>query len=240
LQTLQIKIFPTLDALSATAASAISELARNAISERGQFTIALSGGNTPRVLYEILAKDYNAAMDWSHVHFFFGDERFVPQDDPASNYRMVKESLIEHLPIPQENIHPINTTFASPEEAAADYSSIILSFFSQEVPSFDLILLGLGNDGHTASLFPGMSEQEMKEGIAIATRSPVAPLDRISISLSILQNARNVFFLVAGEEKKQILKSVLTDVGNPASKYPAARVSPRGQLMWFTDEAAHE
>jgi 6-phosphogluconolactonase len=235
-----IKTFPTLEALSAAVASAISKLAAKAIAERGRFTIALSGGNTPRALYELLARNYSTEIDWKHVHLFWGDERNVPLSDLESNFRMVKESLLDRTDIPLENVHAVPILMEDIAEAVAiRYAAVLQDVFGQGIPEFDLILLGLGNDGHTASLFPGMSEQEMMNGIVIATRSRVAPFERVSLTLKVINNARNVFFLVAGAEKKQILKAVLADERNPDSKYPAARVKPHGELVWFVDEAAN-
>ena len=236
-----LRSFPSIASLNAAAASVISELASKAIAERGRFTIALSGGNTPRALYELLARDYATTIDWNHVHLFWGDERNVPHSDIDSNFRMVKESLLDRTDIPLENVHAVPILKDDTAAAVAiRYAAVLQDIFGQGIPEFDLILLGLGNDGHTASLFPGMSEQEMMNGIVIATHSPVKPFERISLTLNVINNARNVFFLVAGEEKKQILKAVLADEGNSDSKYPAAHVKPRGELVWFTDEAANK
>jgi len=235
-----LRSFPSIASLNGAVASAIAECASKAIADRGRFTIALSGGNTPRTLYETLARDYASVIDWKHVHLFWGDERNVPLSDLESNFRMVKESLLDRIQIPLENVHAVPILMEDIAEAVAiRYAAVLQDVFGQGIPEFDLILLGLGNDGHTASLFPGMSEQEMMNGIVIATRSPVKPSDRISLTLSVINNARNVFFLVAGQEKKQILKAVLADEENADSKYPSARVKPRGELVWFVDEAAN-
>src|SRR5665213_84260 len=231
-----LQVFPSLSALSSAAAQSITKLSQKAIKERGRFTLARPGGETPKTLYETLAHDYAEKIDWRHVHIFWGDERYVPQDDPASNYRMAKESLLNQIDIPSGNIHPIPTSFANPEEAADSFASELTSFFGQPIPEFDLILLGLGGHGHTASLFPGMTEAEMNNGLVIVTHSPASPPIRISLTLRVINNARNVFFLVSGEEKKEILKAVLSEEGNPDSKYPAARVQPRGELVWFVSE----
>ena len=222
-----VKIFHDLQELSIAVSDAIADLARNAIAARGRFTLALSGGHTPKTLYKILARDYQTKIDWQHVHLFWGDERYVPHDDPASNYWMVNESLLSKIEISLDNIHPIPTTFPNPTDAAARYAGELTSFFGQPIPEFDLILLGLGDDGHTASIFPATPIETSREGVAIVTTSPVAPAIRISLTMTILDNARNVFFLVSGAEKKEILKAVLDEEGNPDSKYPAARVQPQ-------------
>ncbi len=234
---MEIKVYRTLPKLSAAAAKAISQLASKAIAERGRFTIALSGGNTPRSLYETIARDYSTIIDWKHVHLFWGDERYVAHDNIASNFRMTREALQNDIDIPAKNIHPIPFVKREPLDSALAYDFVLMDFFGKGIPEFDLVLLGLGNDGHTASLFPGMPEKRMVMGNVRETRSPVAPFDRISLTLPVINNARNVFFLVAGEEKKNILKAVLADEGNADSKYPAARVSPKGELVWFVDEA---
>jgi 6-phosphogluconolactonase len=235
-----VQSFPSLASLNAAAASAIAQIARESIAERGRFTIALSGGNTPRVLYELLAKEYSAVIDWSRVHLFWGDERNVPHNDLESNFRMVKESLLDRIEVPLENVHAVPILMDDTAAAVATrYAAVLQENFGPQIPEFDLILLGLGNDGHTASLFPGMTEQEMNNGIVIPTRSPVAPFERVSLTLFVVNNARNVFFLVTGAEKKQILKAVLADEENADSKYPSARVKPRGELVWFVDEAAN-
>ncbi len=227
----QIRRFHSLEELSAAAAEAIAELSRAAIAERGRFSLALSGGNTPRTLHRLLAED--SKMDWNHIHLFWGDERYVPHDDPASNFRMAQETLLSKLTIPSVNIHPIPTSFPNPSEAAEAYALELSKFFGSANPEFDLILLGVGGDGHTASMFPGTPIEEPHNGLVIVTQSPVAPTIRISLTMNVLNNARNVFFLVAGEEKQSILNAVLAEEGNPESKYPAARVQPKGELVWF-------
>jgi 6-phosphogluconolactonase len=234
-----LRSFPSVASLNAAVASTLSDIASNAIASRGRFTIALSGGNTPRSLYELLAREYSTAIDWKHIQIFWGDERNVPHDDLDSNYRMAKESLIDHIDIPLENIHAVPILMSETAEAVAiRYASVLQDIFGQGIPEFDLILLGLGNDGHTASLFPGMSEQEMNNGLVIATHSPVKPFDRISLTLLVINKARNVFFLVLGSDKATILQQVLADRENAKSQFPASMVHPRGDLLWFVDEAA--
>ncbi|HET6402852.1 MAG TPA: 6-phosphogluconolactonase, partial [Candidatus Kapabacteria bacterium] len=158
--------------------------------------------------------------------------RYVPHDDPASNYRMVKESLLGGISIPPNNIHPV-PILSNPSDSSDTYSKEIQSLFKNDIPIFDLILLGLGDDGHAASIFPATPITKTHEGIVIVTESPVPPQIRISLTMNVLDNARNVFFLVSGKEKTEILKAVLAEEGNPDSKYPAARVQPHGKLVWF-------
>lgn len=228
----EIRRFNTLDELSRTAAEAIAELSAAAIREHGRFALALSGGSTPRTLYRLLARDYREKIDWKKVHLFWGDERYVPQGDPASNYRMVEETLLTNLEIPSGNVHPIPTSFPNPAKAMEAYTMKLEEYFGFGSPEFDLVLLGLGNDGHTASIFPSTPVEETRKGLVIVTQSPIAPTIRISLAMNVLDNAQNVFFLVAGSEKQKVLNTVLADSGNPDSQYPAARVRAR-RLVWY-------
>ena len=236
---MSLRSFPSLALLSSAAAEEIARLAAESIVSRGSFTLALSGGSTPKTLYELIAQEYRDKIDWQHVHFFWGDERFISHDDLASNYRMAKETLIDVIPIPSNNIHPV-PILAAPSDSSDIYAKELQSFFKGPIPTFDLILLGLGGDGHTASIFPATPIKRTSEGVAIVTESPAAPHVRISLTMNVLNNARAVFFLVSGQEKKEILKAVRAEEGNPDSKYPAARVHPNGKLVWFADEAAVE
>ena len=235
---MSIRSFPSLASLSKAAAKDIAALAKEAIASSGRFTIALSGGNTPRSLYETLARDYQSTIDWSHVLFFLGDERYVRYDDPASNYCMARETLFNHIPVTFENVYPVNTALPNPEKAATDYSTELRLTIGGGLPSFDLILLGLGNDGHTASLFPGTDFESEKGKLVVVTSSPIPPTVRISLTLDVINAARNVFFLVAGSDKASILREVLEDRENAHPKCPAAMVHPAGDLVWFVDEAA--
>ncbi len=232
---MRIASYASQAALAEAAALAIAQQAKSATRERGRFTLVLSGGSTPKPIYELLANE--SSIDWQHIHLFWGDERFVPHDDPQSNYRMAKESLIDKIAIPRENIHPV-PIMADPTDSANAYANELRSFFKSDIPKFDLILLGLGEDGHTASLFPGPEFNPSENRVVISTHSPKPPIDRISLSLSIINEARNVFFLVSGKDKKGILKAVVADSENSKSEYPAAYVKPRGELVWFVDTDA--
>ncbi len=151
-----LQSFSSIASLNASAASAIAELSATAIAERGRFTLALSGGNTPRSLYELLAKEYCSVIDWNRVHLFWSDERNVPHNDIESNFRMVKESLLDRIAIPLENVHAVPILMDDTAAAVATrYATVLQENFTQQIPEFDLILLGLGKDGHTASLVPG-------------------------------------------------------------------------------------
>jgi 6-phosphogluconolactonase len=231
---MSLKSFPSLESLSAAAAEEFALLAKDAIIERGKCNMALSGGNTPRSLYEAIAKDYRSAIDWNRVHIYWGDERYVSHNDPASNYRMAKETLLDHIQIPAENVYPIDTSFSNPDDSARDYASKI-----QDILPFELILLGLGNDGHTASLFPGTNFESITGKLVVVTSSPIPPVVRISLTMDVINAARNVFFLVAGSDKAVILHEVLEDSKNDHPHFPAAMVKPAGNLVWFVDDTAN-
>jgi 6-phosphogluconolactonase len=176
-----IRSFSSLDLLSAAAATEIVQLAGHAISKRGQFSLVLSGGATPKTLYDLLATKYHAKIDWQHVHLYWGDERYVPHNDPASNYRMAFETLISKIDIPEQNIHPIPTNFDNPQDAANAYADIV-----KDAMPFDLILLGLGDDGHTASLFPGPAFDPNDDRLVIVTHSPKPPVTRVSLTMKVV------------------------------------------------------
>jgi 6-phosphogluconolactonase len=205
----------------------------------GRFAISLSGGSTPRRLYQLLAEPpYRDAVPWDRIHWFWGDERFVPPDHPDSNYRMVREALLSRAPVPAANIHPIETS-GDPAAAARAYERILKSFYGSENldparPLFDIELLGLGPDGHTASLFPGTKVLEERQRW-VAEVVGAKPETRITLTYPVLDSARHTAFLVAGTDKREPLTRVLAhDEG-----LPAARVQPVGELVWFVDEQAY-
>lgn len=231
-----VEIVADAEALARRAADWLVTAAR---AKEGVFAVALSGGSTPRRLYELLAAPpHRNAFPWSRAHWFWGDERFVPQDDPASNYRMARDALLAQAPIPDANIHPIPTEGIAPAAAAAAYERELKSFYGATVlkperPLFDVVLLGLGPEGHTASLFPGtaiLEERARWVGAVIG----VKPEPRITLTYPALESSHLTAFLVAGEGKRAILKRLLR--GDPA--LPAARLRPSGTLRLFIDRAA--
>jgi 6-phosphogluconolactonase len=229
-------ICPDLESLSHQAARRLLAACRATQKEpRTPIRLALAGGSTPRCLYELLAgSEFRDKIPWSQVHFFWGDERMVPQDHPQSNYRMAQEALLKHVPVLRSNIHPILTQ-ASPEEAAQAYENELRKHFGRGVPAFDLVLLGLGGDGHTASLFPGAGALEEKQRLAVAHRPGQKGFDRVTLTLPVLNQARRVFFLVAGKDKATALQAAVTGGG----QLPAQQVAPRnGELVWLVDAAA--
>jgi len=204
------------------------------------FTVALAGGSTPRGLYEILAKPpYMDKIDWRNVHLFWGDERFVPPDDPESNYGMISAALISKIAIPFENIYPMPTEYEDPDEAADAYETELVNFVSRKItslPRFSLVLLGLGGDGHTASLFPG-SDSLKSNRMVTASVSPIGIKNRLTLTLPVINNAESIIFLVSGKKKAKILKKVLED---SPEDYPAGLVKPsQGKLVWQVDKPAY-
>ncbi|PIE33614.1 6-phosphogluconolactonase [candidate division KSB3 bacterium] len=240
----EIQRFQSLDELSVTSAEYICQIAQQAVAEHGHFTMALSGGNTPRTLYELLAQEpYIHTIPWSETHLFWGDERAVPVEHPDSNAAMVSQALIKHIPIPLHNVYRIPTEGNTPEEAAAHYESLLhemLPVFASSphipgIPVFDLILLGLGKDGHTASLFP--DSPVLNESSRWVSATPVPsmqpPVRRITLTFPVLNAAKVVLFLVSGQEKHEIVNTIIEHPDQARSLYPAAHVRPEGILRWF-------
>jgi 6-phosphogluconolactonase len=242
----ELHVLPNLDALSEAAARYVTELARRAIEQRGRFTLALAGGSTPRRMYQLLAgPGWRDRIAWGQWHFFLSDERLVPPTDQHSNFHMAEEALLAHVPISASQIHRVPTELGDPATVADRYAAEIRSFFepsASERPHFDLVLLGMGADGHTASLFPGKPALEEAERLVVASPPGVLPppVDRITFTFPLLNAARAVAFLVAGADKQPALQAVreglpFGDMGAP----PAARVRPtNGELRWFVDADA--
>jgi 6-phosphogluconolactonase len=230
-----IEVSRDAEALAHRVAQWITDLAT---ASRERFAICLSGGSTPRRLYQLLAESpYREALPWERAHWFWGDERFVPWDHADSNYRMVREALLARAPAAAQNIHGIVTT-GTPTEAAGSYERTLKSYYGAATldparPLFDVQILGLGPDGHTASLFPGTSVlEERNRWVAevIGARAEA----RITLTYPVLQSSRHTAFLVAGTEKREILARALAG----DTELPAARVRPVDELIWFADEAA--
>src|SRR5215217_5201427 len=197
-------ILPDPAALADQAARRFVALAQAAVADHGRFTVALSGGSTPRALYQRLAQSpLSESVDWANVHVFWGDERMVPPDDIESSYRMARETLLAHVPIPAANIYPIPTVGGTPEAAASAYEETITAVFGTNSPRFDLILLGIGSDGHTASLFPGQPEVvRPSTALVVAVHNaPKPPPTRVTFSYRLINQAANVLFVVSGADK---------------------------------------
>lgn len=241
----KITVYPDNESLIRGAADFLADLAAQAIAARGRFTLALSGGNTPRPLYARLATPgYRDRIDWSKVHIFFGDERCVPPDDPRSNYRMVRESLLDQVPLPVENVHRFRGE-DPPEQAAGDYAKVLQSTFGGDAVAggpppagFDLILLGMGDNGHTASLFPGLAVVTETRRWVMAQYVEVAGMWRLTLTAVVLNAARQVAFLVSGAGKAEMVHRVLEGPYQPVV-LPSQIIRPtKGELHWLLDAPA--
>ena len=205
----------------------------------GPFALNLSGGSTPKSLYKLLATErYRRAIDWQRIHIFFGDERFVPKDHVDSNFRMANETLIAHVPIPSENVYPVDTESGTPEHAAAAYQRTLQTFYGKTTldlarPMFAVTLLGLGDDGHTASLFPGTAAL-LERDAWVTSIIGAKPEPRISMTYPCLASSSTVAFMVAGAAKHAMLKRVM----DKDPSLPASQVETSGRLIMFCDEAA--
>lgn len=230
----RMRVFPSLTELSSEAARAIAAELRAAAEEFGRATLALAGGETPRALYELLPPRPES-VPWERVHVYWGDERYVPHDDPQSNYRMAQETLLDRVPVPAAHVHPMPTEAPDPDDAARAYERLLAEEFG-ELPRFDVLILGLGADGHTASLFPDSAALDERERWVIPSLASYEPCQRLTLTLPVLTNARALHFLVAGAEKRQALSCAL---GEPSRSCPASLVRPTdGALTWWVDEAA--
>ena len=238
-QSNEVRVFDGVSDLMRATAEAIALAAHEAVSDHGRFTWALAGGSTPRTVYELLASDfYRERMPWSAIHFFWGDERHVPPDHPDSNYRMAREAMLDRVPVPAENVHRIPAEEPDAQRAAAEYEATLRSFFKPapgEWPCFDLILLGLGKEGHTASLFPGGDAVRERERLVVAPWVEAQKTFRITLTPPVLNHARRAMFLVSGEEKAEALHAVLEGAREP-ELYPAQIVE--GNRLWMVDRAA--
>jgi 6-phosphogluconolactonase len=228
-----VRVFDDPRELARAAAETFAEVATRSIRENERFAVALAGGSTPKALYELLATGYRDALDWSMVHAFFGDERTVPPDHEDSNYRMAREALLSRVPV--GSVHRMRGELP-PREAAALYEEELRSFFGDE-PDFDLVLLGIGEDGHTASLFPRTPALDVRDRWVV--ENPVEKLrtTRITLTLPAINGAREVVFLVAGEGKAGALREILEGDADP-SEYPAKLVQPTSVPIWMVDRAA--
>jgi 6-phosphogluconolactonase len=232
-----LKIYNSKEELSVDAAELFFSEAKKAIIDHGKFTVALSGGSTPVPLFKLLsAAEYRSIIDWKYVHFFWADERCVPKDHSDSNFKLAYDLFLSKLPVPEQNVHRIRGELSA-EEAATEYFTNLKKFFDQsEIPEFDLILLGVGSDGHTASIFPGSNSADIVSRNVISVYVKKMDSFRVSLSLQVLNNAAMVVFLVTGKSKALIVREILEDSN---SSCPAARVIPaHGKAIWLIDKDA--
>jgi len=226
--SVELRRLTTPQDLFRAAAEEVIGVATEAVAQRGRFTIVLSGGSTPKNLYTLIAANASASLPWAQMFFFMGDERHVPLDDPDSNYRMAKEAILSKIPVPPANIFPIPAENPDAAAAADAYEQTLRKFFSLapgEFPRFDLILLGMGPDGHTASLFPETAALQEKSRLVVANWVEKMKTSRITLTLPVLNAARCVAFLVSGADKAAALREVLEGKA-AAEKYPSKLVRP--------------
>jgi 6-phosphogluconolactonase len=235
----ELKVVPDVAALNAAAVQEFCASVEAAVAVRGRFSVALSGGNTPRGVYSLLAEQHKNTLPWDKCFIFFGDERHVPPDHPDSNYRMARDALLSKIPIPEQNVFRVGAEL--PADLAADqYESELRAFFrltGGAWPRFDLILLGIGDDGHTASLFPGTAALKEQSRLVVANWVEKFQSYRITFTSPVLNHAAEAVFLVSGKSKSQILR----DIFDPTKRgsYPAQAVQPEnGRLLWIADRDA--
>jgi 6-phosphogluconolactonase len=237
-----IQVFEDASNVARAAAQRFVAVAGEAIDRRRRFTVALSGGSTPRALYSLLAtRPYHDEVEWSRVWVFWGDERTVPPTDPESNYHMARESLLFHVPIPATQVFRMHGEHADPEKAAAHYEVEIRRAFALapgELPRFDLVFLGMGPDGHTASLFPHTAALHVSDRLVVANRVDKLNTWRLTLTAPVINNAAEVVFLVVGGDKAPVLKRVLEGPREP-DELPSQLVAPAdGESIWLLDRAA--
>lgn len=242
-----VEIVEDAAALARAAAREFVARAREAVEARGSFFVALSGGSTPDAVYSLLADpagEFYGQVQWDRVHVFWGDERFVAPDHRDSNYRGARKALLSRVPIPEGQVHRIRTEFRTASRSAEDYAQVLRVFFRLKaggLPRFDLIFLGLGADGHTASLFPGSPAVRERERLVVAEMPSGKDAERVTVTVPVLNAAARVVFLVSGESKAAVLHEVLEGPSRP-DDLPAQAVQPEGAgaLLWLVDRAAAE
>ncbi len=238
---IEIKIYDDRQSLSASAAERWLSLYRESIAKHGVFHVALAGGSTPRQLYQLLTRpDISQQVEWQRVHIYFGDERAVPPDHPDSNFRMAKEALLDHVPIPRANIYRIETERGDMREAALHYEQLLVNNLPETeegVPQFDLVLLGIGPDGHTASLFPDTDILQQQERYVDAVYVKQKSTWRVSITFPVINHARHVLFLVAGADKQAVVQQILSD-SQYSPRLPVQMLKPAGQVEMYLDSDA--
>lgn len=233
----KIEVLPDVTAIVQRSLDLFLSALNQAIAERGQFTVALAGGSTPKPLYEAIARQ---SLPWEKICVFWGDERYVAADHPDSNEGMARQAWLDRVPIPAANIYAVPTSAADPAVAAEEYNRTLQTFFQvqpDEFPAIDLILLGMGDDGHTASLFPHTDALEVRDRLITVGNKASQP--RITFTAPLINQARCVVFMVAGANKRSALAQIMSDAADD-STYPARLIQPQGELWWLLDRAAGE
>lgn len=234
-----VRIFRDAEELARAAAEQVLRIARHSIEAGGSFHIALAGGRTPQRLYQLLADPaLREHTDWSRWQVYFGDERCVPPDHPDSNYRMAREALLDHVPLPPGRVHPMVADPGDPQAAARAYEELLRRELPEEGagPVLDLALLGLGQDGHTASLFPGTPVLEERDRLVAAVHLPKLDAWRVSMTFPLLERARQILFVVSGGAKARVVGDIAR--GTAAPVYPVQRLAPQGTVLWYLDQPA--
>ncbi|HSL46515.1 MAG TPA: 6-phosphogluconolactonase [Anaerolineales bacterium] len=235
----EVRVFKDIEEVSIAAANLFVEQAAQSIEQRNRFLVALNGGNTPARLFQLLATDFRDSVDWSKVYIFWGDERCVPPDDPGSSFGQAWDALLSHVPIADSNIHRIQGELG-PAEASKEYSLTLKRFATEPLdwPRFDLVYLGMGEDGHTASLFPGSPVDVSVPTMPVTAHYQDRPANRVTLTPVVFNDAHMIVFMATGEKKASTLAEVLSDRYNP-TRYPAQRIEPEtGKLIWLVDQAA--
>ncbi|CAN5311595.1 6-phosphogluconolactonase [soil metagenome] len=236
-------ISPNTNELSKEVADWMVEYINKTLQKQDRFTLVLSGGSTPKKLHEMLASDaYKNKIDWSKIHFFWGDDRFVPFNDERNNAKMAFDTLLNHVPVVKEHIHVMQTENILPEDSAKAYEKILLEYFPEvqnsQLTTFDLVILGMGEDGHTLSLFPGKTAViHETEKLCTSLWLEAQDMYRVTLTHPIVNQSAAVAFLVTGSNKVKALHQVLKGIYNP-DLYPSQIIKPKGELHWFLDEAA--
>ena len=235
---MEVLITKDIDELSNRVADWITAYIEKTLRKQERFTLVLSGGNTPKRLYQLLATpEYSNRVDWTKIHFFWGDERYVPFSDDRNNAKMAFDTLLNHVPVNKENIHLIRTDI-KPEDAAAEYEKVLQNYFPDKSHSFDLVLLGMGNNAHTLSLFPGYSVVMEKEKWVSTFFLREEQINRVTLTAPVINAAACIIFLVSGADKAAALHQVLSQEYDPGL-YPSQVIQPyTGELFWWIDEAA--
>jgi len=234
----ELRVLPDLESLSLAVAETLAGQIGATVNRRGRCALVLTGGRTPRRVYDLLAERFGAAILWPQVDLFWCDERYVPHDDPRSNYRLVRLTLLDHIAIPPENVHPMSTHHPDPSEAARRYEALIGEYFHGKPPRFDLLLLGVAANGHVASLFPHHPALTERDRWVVAATVPADPPQRLTMTFPLINQAAEVAFVVAGPTKAEAVRRAL----QPATRVddvPAAGVSPESATVtWWLDAAA--
>ncbi|MGH2398980.1 MAG: 6-phosphogluconolactonase [bacterium] len=234
----EVRTYPDLESLSLAAAEGLAAEIQQVVERRHKCSFVLTGGRTPRRMYELLALRFGATIPWAQVDLFWGDERYVPHDDPRSNYRLARVSLLDQVAVPPQNIHPMPTDHADSADAADEYEEFLRRYLSGRRRGFDVLLLGMAANGHVASLFPQQPSLHERERWVIATEVPADPPQRITMTLPLINEAAYVAFLVAGPSKAEAVRRAL-EPGASLDDVPASGVAPKsGRVVWWLDSSA--